>query len=31
MRWDNRHVNYYINDAGEFVMRLNAIYISNRH
>ena len=23
MRWDNRHVNYYINDAGEFVMRLN--------
>ena len=26
MRWDNRHVNYYINDAGEFVMRLNKPY-----
>ena len=28
MRWDNRHVNYYINDAGEFVMRLNNLYTS---
>mgnify|MGYP001422378931 FL=1 len=26
MRWDDRHVNYYINDAGEFVMRLNKPY-----
>jgi len=23
LRWDDRHVNYYINDDGEFVMRLN--------
>ena len=26
MRWDNRHVNYYVNDEGEFVMRLNKPY-----
>jgi len=26
MRWDDRHVNYYVNDAGEFVMRLNKPY-----
>jgi hypothetical protein len=23
-RWDNRHINYYINDDGEFVVRVNA-------
>jgi len=26
LRWDNRHINYYINDDGEFVMRLNKPY-----
>jgi len=27
MRWDNRIINYYINDEGEFVMRMNKPYV----
>ena len=23
LRWDNRHINYYINDDGEFVLKFN--------